>query len=185
MYKIYKLILEGKVVYVGRTKMTLKKRKSGGYGKNTEILKESFIELIEETDDISRERYWINHYKDLGYELLNFEKGDGLDYKQYRKQYYEKNKEYFKEYQKEYYKGYYENNKDSKREYYEKNKERIKEYRKEYDREYYEKNKENVVKQQLEYQKKNEEKIKEYRRQYYKEYNKKKNDQKTNFKKNI
>jgi hypothetical protein len=87
-YKIYKLVYEGNIVYVGRTKMTLKQRGYVGYSHNIhlkDIHKNCIMELIEETDDISRERYWINHYKET---VLNIQKGDGLDHKEYQKEYW-------------------------------------------------------------------------------------------------
>jgi hypothetical protein len=140
MNKIYKLIHNGVVVYVGRTKQTLKKRKSLGYkGCGVEsIHKECDIELIEETSDVSRERYWIDYYKDT---LLNIQRGDtGLCKKEY-------GKEYGKEWQKEYDKEWYEANKEKvreyQREYYHKNKwyEANKEKMKKYSKEYYQKKK--------------------------------------------
>jgi len=81
-YKIYKLIHNGVLVYVGKTKLTLSRRKNGSYkGTSVEnISKECQIELIEETDDVSRERYWIEFYKDI---ILNVLRGDGLDHKEY------------------------------------------------------------------------------------------------------
>ncbi len=80
-YKIYKLIYNGIVQYVGRTTITLKQRKSAGYGKNTELFKSFNIELIEETDDISRERYWISYYRDINPNLFNIQSGDTFDKK--------------------------------------------------------------------------------------------------------
>jgi hypothetical protein len=150
MYRIYKLILNDEIVYIGKTKRTLKQRKNNGY--INEILNDADIELIEETDDISRERYWITYYLNNGVKLLNIKKGDGLDHKKYNKEYREKNKEKIieniKEYReknlenyKEYLKEYREKNKDYYKEYYEKNKEHLKEYNKKYWKEYYEKNK--------------------------------------------
>jgi hypothetical protein len=100
-YKIYKLIHKGDVVYVGRTKSTLAKRKAWGYkGCGVEsIAKHCSIELIEETDDLSKERYWIDFY---GIDsLLNESKGDtGLTKEQYVSIYKEKNKDRLKEYRK-------------------------------------------------------------------------------------
>jgi hypothetical protein len=111
-YKIYKLIYENKVVYVGRTKMTLKQRGYVGYSHNihiNKIYKDCSMELIEETDDISRERYWINYYKET---VLNIQKGDGLNHKEYQKEYWNKedNKERLLKRQKLAVKKYRENN---------------------------------------------------------------------------
>ena len=122
MTKIYKLIHNGEIVYVGKTTYKLlSKRKSCGYAKNEQlhkISKECTIELIEETDDITRENYWIDLLRSEGHPLLNKRGGDtGLD-----------TKEYYKEYQKE----YKEKIKEYRKEYREKNKEKRKEYSKEY-----------------------------------------------------
>jgi Ni/Co efflux regulator RcnB len=77
MTKIYKLIHpEQGVVYVGRTKNTLERRKRGSYPEVIQsIKKECKIELIEETNDVSRERYWIGIHRDT---ILNERAGDGL-----------------------------------------------------------------------------------------------------------
>lgn len=109
------------VVYIGRTKLTLKQRRQLGYkGQRVEsIYKECDMVLIEETDDVSRERYWIEHYKDT---VLNVKKGDGLIYKEYKKKWVEANKEHTKEYM---------------REYYQSNKEKIKEHQREYEKKKY------------------------------------------------
>lgn len=99
-YKIYKLLLDEQVVYVGRTKTSLMKRKSAGYNHTGygELLKQSTIELIEETDDVSRERYWIKYYRDLGINLLNKYNGDGFDKKKWNDNYYLTLKEYHRNY---------------------------------------------------------------------------------------
>ena len=129
MIKIYKLIYNGEIIYVGKTKQKyLSSRKSIGYKWNKQLhnlSKESKIELIEETIDILRERYWIERLRSEGCILLNKQKGSGFDNKEYHKEYgkeyrkeniykikeyRENNKEYMKEYMKEYYK----NNKDKK-----------------------------------------------------------------------
>ena len=105
-YKIYKLIHEDNVVYIGRTTKTLQERKANSYkGTCVELIaKDCQIELIEETNDLSRERYWINYYD----ELLNIQKGDGVDWKRYQKKYQkeyrstEQQKKYQREYQRKY-----------------------------------------------------------------------------------
>lgn len=105
MYKIYKLIHNGEVVYIGRTKCSLIRRKGAGYKSNIklqEIYKECDIELIEETDDVSRERYWIAYYRNNGCDLLNTKNGDGLDVKLYYKEYWVVNKKQKVEYDREY-----------------------------------------------------------------------------------
>jgi len=104
MNKIYKLVYNGVVVYVGKTKLTLNQRKRNRYRKNPAvqaIYKDCDIELIEETSDVSRERYWIEQYKDT---LLNIEKGDtGLSEKEYKKKYL---KEYYRKRGREYMREY-------------------------------------------------------------------------------
>jgi hypothetical protein len=77
-YKIYKLIhpIKG-VIYVGKTTRGLRERKSWGYKSNKElqkIYKECNIELIEETNDKTREDFWINQFDNL----LNIQRGSGL-----------------------------------------------------------------------------------------------------------
>jgi hypothetical protein len=143
MIKIYKLIYNNEIVYVGQTKQKyLSSRKAAGYGDTVPFFKECSIELIEETLDKSRERYWIERLINEGHTLLNKRDGDtGLDrikYQgEYQKEYYEKNKEKKREYQKEYKKVFRENNKEYMKEYCQNNKEK----KREYDREYYEKKK--------------------------------------------
>ena len=86
--KIYKLVKDSEVVYVGRTKLTLSRRKSSGfYNLDQDFIRECQIELIEETDDRSRERYWIDYYLSIGCKLLNKRNGD---YKDYHHQYDDK-----------------------------------------------------------------------------------------------
>ena len=80
MIKIYKLIYKDEVIYVGKTKLTLKRRKgSANYSVPDYIYKESTIELIEETEDVSRERYWIDLYRDSCISLMNKRGGDHND----------------------------------------------------------------------------------------------------------
>jgi septin family protein len=124
MIKIYKLIYNNEIVYVGKTKQKyLSNRKAQGYTNTVPFFKECTIELIEQTDDVSRERYWIERLRSEGHPLLNKRAGDGIsDYKEYHKEWMEKNKEYQKEYQREYHKGWREKNKEYQRKYYEKKK---------------------------------------------------------------
>ena len=120
MYKIYRLIYKGDVVYVGQTKKELEVRKKIGYHFNNDvdlIKNECIIELIEETEDISRERYWISYYRDMGVNLLNIMSGDGIGKKEYNKKHKADNAEHYREY---------------RRNYREKNKDRLREYNKEY-----------------------------------------------------
>jgi hypothetical protein len=70
-YKIYGLLHEGKLIYIGCTIDTLNSRKRNGFGNTVPFYKECEIKLIEETDDKYRELYWYNYYKDKGAKLLN------------------------------------------------------------------------------------------------------------------
>lgn len=166
IHRIYRLLLNGEVVYVGRTTLTLKRRFSRGWGKHTEALRDSTIELIEETWDRTRERYWIKYYRDLGCPLYNITDGDGLDRKLKSKLYREENPEYFREYLR----NYYRENKcnDKYRESKRKSNEKWLENNPEYRREYYKKNKERLDQINKKYQEENKEKLREYRREYYK-----------------
>lgn len=137
MEKIYKLEYNGSVVYIGKTTMQLKKRKYAGY-EFIPFWRECEIILIEETEVIGREHYWVNYYKELGCELYNIKDGDkGLSKSEYQKEYYIDNKEHHNSMNKK----YYNDNKESiiirHSKYYEDNREYYKEYRKKW----YEKNK--------------------------------------------
>ena len=137
MVRIYRLVKDDKVVYVGKTKSTLQRRKGGNYtAMDKQFVKQCEIELIEETNDVSRERYWIDYYTELGFDLLNKRGGDmsekqrkerRLIPKELRKKNGRKkirDEEYWKNYKKE----YYEKNKDEinkrRREEYSKNPEK-------------------------------------------------------------
>jgi hypothetical protein len=75
--RIYKLIYDEEVIYVGLTTLTLSRRKSSAnYSVPKEIYKLSKIELIEETNDKGRERFWIEHYLKLGAPLMNKRNGN-------------------------------------------------------------------------------------------------------------
>ena len=129
MNKIYKLVYNGVVVYVGKTKQTLKRRKLCGYKENPSvqaIYKQCDMVLIEETSDVSREDFWVNHYKDT---VFNAKRGDtGLSEKEWHKEYYESNKEHQNEKMKE----WYQSNKEYKKQYRESNKEHYIQYQREY-----------------------------------------------------
>jgi hypothetical protein len=78
-YKIYKIINDERVIYVGITTMSLKERKWKGYTFNKElndVYKKSHFELIEETNDKGRENYWIDFYLRQGLNLLNKKRGN-------------------------------------------------------------------------------------------------------------
>lgn len=69
-YRVYRLIYDGDIIYVGITSKTLKQRLDSGYKwlKIDGLIK---IELIEETSDFKREEYWIKEYESQGTKLLN------------------------------------------------------------------------------------------------------------------
>ena len=169
-YKIYKLILDEQVVYVGYTTNTLNYRKSNGYSNNpyNDILKKSSIHLIEETDDKLRERYWIKYYRDIGIELLNIRGGNGFNQKEYSIEYNKKyrieNKEYIKEYNKSYEKS--EKRKIYRESYIKSG--RVK-YNKEYHKNYRIKNKKEVKDRQSIWYENNKERILEKLRISYQE----------------
>ena len=128
MIKIYKLEIEGEVIYIGKTKLTLKRRKgSANYSVPTDIYKASTISLIEETEDVSRERFWIEHYTQIGCKLYNKRNGD---HNQHTKE---------------------EQQKKRSLQYYHKNKDLILKKNKTY----YQANKERIIKRQIEYNTKN------------------------------
>jgi hypothetical protein len=118
-YKIYKLVHNELVVYVGITTKTLEQRKRDRYrGMSVEhIADKCNIELIEETDDKTRERYWIEYYAST---VVNKRKAAGFNKLEYSREYNKKYKSINKEKVKEYTDAY-------NKEYYQLNKERIKE----------------------------------------------------------
>jgi len=105
MYKIYKIVdnTNGNV-YVGITSQILYKRisshrndfKIGNYCSSQEIFKNDdwYYEVIEETDDKSREKYWIQNTLNC----IN-QKKYGFDRKEWTKNYRLKNKTNIKEYE--------------------------------------------------------------------------------------
>jgi hypothetical protein len=86
MYKIYVLEENKKVIYVGITTNNLNNR-LGAHVRKKHLSNKTQIKLIEENvsiEDISeRESYWINFYKDNGFQLLNIREkgGNGLKIK--------------------------------------------------------------------------------------------------------
>lgn len=142
MIIIYKLIHPEKgVVYVGQTsKMSefrngkiknftieeaLKRRKQMRYsGPIQELKKECEIELIEITDDVSRERHWISFY---GIDnLYNTKPGNGIS-KEERSEYLKNKYKESSEYKKKWFRDYYVRNREvilkDRKEHYRKNKE--------------------------------------------------------------
>lgn len=179
-YKIYKIIYNDRVIYVGKT------TKKPSYRKtykciDKETLDQSEFQVIEETDTPSRERYWIEYYRSINEPLRNVYKGYGLtkeDRLKLKKDWHSRNKEKTKEYYKTNYgknkeknkeknKMYRLKNKEYYKAYYEKHKEKMKEYYKIY----HQKNKE----YSHDYYIKNKEKMNQYSKDYY-EKHKMKND---------
>jgi hypothetical protein len=118
MIKIYKLIHNGEIVYVGQTKLSFSRRRHKGYGKTVPFYKECSMELIEETSDTSRERYWIDKLRSEGHPLLNKHRGvSGLDKKEWQKGWEESNKEKRSQYQKKWRDKNKEENRIKQREY--------------------------------------------------------------------
>jgi len=147
MYKIYKIVdnTNGNI-YVGRTKQTLKQRLSVHKYQNCtsiEIIKNGDykIELIEETDDKTRERYWIEN-TDCVNKVI-----PGRTKKEYEK--LEKFKEKKKQWDRKYREKYPEKKKQRDKEYHENNKEKIREK----DKENYINNREKKLQQAKEYHK--------------------------------
>ena len=102
-YRVYLLKSKsGEIIYVGITSMTLRKRLSGGY--IWLDIEEYDMELIEETDDHTRERFWISKYTEQGHKLYNshipsdIERGyiKANNKKEYYKEYGKKYREYLK-----------------------------------------------------------------------------------------
>lgn len=107
LYKIYKLVYKGEIVYIGQTKHTLKHRFSTGYT-SIPFYKDCSIELIEETSDVSREDHWINFYLERGIKLLNKRSGNINKEPKKVKEYESEDQklEKTKAYRKEYYRKY-------------------------------------------------------------------------------
>ncbi len=108
MYKIYKIVDNtNDNVYIGITTQTLKRRLNGHKHKITcssrNIIKNGDyrIELIEETDDKTRERYWIQNTDCINKYIPGRTATQYYsDNKEKKKEYREKNKEKQKEHNK-------------------------------------------------------------------------------------
>tara|TARA_R110000803_G_C11855065_1_gene306391 strand:- start:115 stop:576 length:462 start_codon:yes stop_codon:yes gene_type:complete len=120
-------------VYIGRTTRTLNQRlreHKNDYKtrvrtcRSRDIIKNGDyrIELIEETDDKSRERWWIENT-----DCVNISTPGRT-----REEWREDNKDKIKEYRREYYQDNKDHQAESQKEYREKNKEKTKDYNKEY-----------------------------------------------------
>jgi hypothetical protein len=154
-YKIYKLVLDGEVVYVGiTTYKKLSQRKNRHNCADTfERVRESEIELIEITNDKSRERFWIDYYLNKDCKLFNKTKGNGFN----SQGYYEENKEDIIENAKKYYKENKEEIIEYRKKYQQENKDKVNQY----NREYYERKKEEKRIYYKKYREQNKQKLKE------------------------
>ena len=124
MLKIYRIVDNtNDNIYIGQTKQKylcqrLAEHKSHKNCSSREILKNGDyrMELIEETDDPTRERYWVENTECINRIIPG----------RTRKEHYENNRDIILNKKKE----YYENNKDKTKEYYENNKDKKKQYKK-------------------------------------------------------
>ena len=141
MYKIYKIIDNtNDNVYIGQTRRTLNQRlrehKNSQNCSSRDIIENGDyrIELIEQTNDKSRERYWVENNECINKNI------PGRTDKEWREDNTEKIKEYNKE--------YHEDNKDHLANYHkewrEENKDHLANYHKEYREKNQEKNKEKI-----------------------------------------
>jgi hypothetical protein len=172
-YRIYKLVLDAKVIYIGITTLSLKRRKQNldsSKHPNVDMFKRATIELVEETDILSRERYWIDYYLTANEPILNIRLGNGLDYREHSRQFAENNPNYWKEwlekhpdYNKDRYKNNVEHWKARSKEYRELHRE---DYIKS-SKEYYEAHKEECKENMKVYNEANKERLKIYRKAYY------------------
>ena len=137
MYKIYKIADNTTDdVYIGITKNRLCQRvASHKYNRRTtatQILDRGDyeIELIEETDDKTRERYWIENTENTVNKNIpcRTKEESQLFQRNYSKENYKLNPDYQKEYQR----NYRKNNPSYQKIYREKHKEKASEYQKEY-----------------------------------------------------
>jgi hypothetical protein len=118
-YRIYGIIHDQKVIYVGLTRGKVEKRFSGVHPFiPKEIKKQSSPILLEETDSAKAEREWIKVFECCGWSLYNMRKGNGLDHAQYNRENQKKNfKKYYDEYYCEYWTDYREKNRQKYNEY--------------------------------------------------------------------
>lgn len=175
--KIYRLVGEGGIQYVGSTTQPLAKRKSlhkSGWkqGKTCRSVilfekGEVCIVLLEnypcETKEqlLARERYWIETIEGGCVNKIT----PGLteeEKKNKKKEYYESNKDHLKEYKHEYYKANEEQEKTRSREWYKKNVHHAKER----SHNYYEANKDQIKQRSSEYYQANKDRCKEYHKTY-------------------
>lgn len=126
--RIYRLVYNNNIIYIGKTILTLEQRKKRANPTvPVEIYESSNIELIEETLDVSRERYWIALYKKVGIKLMNKRDGNHSDKTKKEKSdtYYKDNKEKINARCKSHYKDNKEKTTTRCKSYYQANKEKI------------------------------------------------------------
>jgi hypothetical protein len=144
IYKIYALISsedfndikKGDIIYIGITSKTLGNRLSGHKSEHINWPDKININLIENTNDKSRESFYIDFFKKMGCNLLNKNNGIRPNIEKKSKLTDEQKKERLKEYRKTYYLKNKEKLNDKMKLYQEKNKEKLKEYRREYYKQY-------------------------------------------------
>jgi hypothetical protein len=136
-YKIYKIVdQDNKIVYIGSTTISLSQRKAiHNYQNKISGINYCKIQLIEKTNDKTREDFWISYFRSTGCSLLNKNKAtrNKLDDKLYYKNYHLENKEH----RLNNVKIWRENNSEKVKNYLEINKDKIQEYQQAYQKEYY------------------------------------------------
>lgn len=147
MYKIYKISDNtSDDVYIGITKTKLSQRLATHKHTNKcmsykIIERGNFnVEVIEETDDKTRERYWIENTENTVNKNIPCRTKEEIKLinRLKSKESYKKNRKYYREYQKEYQKNYLRKRPDYQTEYQKKyrenneNKKKAKKYREEY-----------------------------------------------------
>lgn len=103
MFKIYALTYNNVICYIGQTKLSLSRRFAGKHYGIPYNKKDMNIFLIEETDDVTRERYWIDLFTKHDIQLLNKRGGnlgiankeERLEYDRIRKKKYYHNQKLF------------------------------------------------------------------------------------------
>lgn len=137
--KVYRLILSGETVYVGSISTKSLKQRLGTHkmGYTHPILRErkddlsiEQIDIIETEQELYKEQYWIDYYRNQGCKLLNKVSqlfiSQSKEYNnQHQKEYSKKNPDKIKEAQKK----WRDNNKEKIKEWRCRDKEKIKEYR--------------------------------------------------------
>lgn len=128
-YKIYALQDGLDIVYVGITKTSLEYRWKSGWKhtkQNKYLKRNCTMYVLEETDDRTREFFYIQIFTELGHPLINIvgktkpKPRNYMDERQYMKSYYETNKERCRELMKNYQETHKEEQRKYRKEYYRK-----------------------------------------------------------------